>query len=53
MFTVEPEAGYVAAGNTAVSCAKGNIVPSADPPEVAAQLPIAEDALQFAVPVFA
>ena len=35
IVVVEPDAGYVAAGNTAVSWASGNCVASNAPPDVA------------------
>ena len=47
---VEPDAGYVAAGNTAVSCGNGYMVASNAPPDVADQDP-EPVAAQLAEPV--
>jgi hypothetical protein len=50
IVVVEPDAGYVAAGNTAVSCGNGNMVASNAPPDVADQEP-EPVAAQLAEPV--
>ncbi len=50
IVVVEPDAGYVAAGNTAVSCGNGYMVASNAPPDVADQEP-EPVAAQLAEPV--